>query len=64
MQIISKLMAWDYVAAYDGELDIKHGSDFVTVSYSVFKNHNKTMLIGHSKNNAAEDEGSLTRRTR
>ncbi|MEI8633453.1 hypothetical protein P4S72_18175 [Vibrio sp. PP-XX7] len=49
---------WDYVQ-HDGELDIKHGSDFVTVSYSVFKNHNKTMLIGHSKNNASEDEGHL-----
>ncbi len=44
---------------HDGELDIKHGSDYVTVSYSVFKNHNKTMLIGHSKSNSKEDSGHL-----
>ncbi|MFM2480607.1 polysaccharide lyase family 1 protein [Celerinatantimonas sp. YJH-8] len=44
---------------HDGELDIKHGSDFVTVSFSVFKNHNKTMLIGHSQSNSGEDAGHL-----
>ncbi|SHO59353.1 pectate lyase family protein [Vibrio quintilis] len=49
---------WPYVQ-HDGELDIKHGSDFVTVSYSIFKNHNKTMLIGHSASNSKEDKGHL-----
>ena len=49
---------WEYVR-HDGMLDIKRASDFVTVSYSVFNNHNKTMLIGHSKNNASEDRGHL-----
>ncbi len=44
---------------HDGQLDIKHGSDYVTVSNSIFKNHNKTMLIGHSKSNSSEDSGHL-----
>ncbi len=33
---------------YDGLLDIKSASDFITVSWCHFKNHDKTMLIGHS----------------
>jgi pectate lyase len=32
----------------DGLLDIKHGSDFVTVSWNHFHNHHKTCLLGHS----------------
>lgn len=31
---------------YDGLLDIKSGSDYITISYSHFYNHNKAMLIG------------------
>lgn len=42
---------------HDGELDITHGSDYITISNSIFKNHDKTMLIGHSKNNSSEDSG-------
>ncbi|MCA2017078.1 polysaccharide lyase [Vibrio tritonius] len=49
---------YEYVR-HDGMLDIKHGSDFVTVSASLFENHNKTMLIGHSKSNSKEDSGHL-----
>lgn len=44
---------------HDGMLDITHGSDFVTVSYSWFRNHDKTMLIGHSRHNSSEDKGHL-----
>jgi pectate lyase len=39
---------------HDGLLDITHQSDFVTVSYNVFGEHDKTMLIG-SSDNAADD---------
>lgn len=49
---------WEYVQ-HDGLLDIKRGSDFVTVSYSVFRQHDKTMLIGHSDKNAEQDAGKL-----
>lgn len=42
----------------DGLLDITNQSDYITVSYSTFENHNKTMLIGNSDSNVA-DEGKL-----
>ena len=32
----------------DGLLDIKHGSDLVTVSWNHFHDHHKTCLLGHS----------------
>lgn len=31
---------------YDGLFDIKNGSDFITLSYNRFYNHNKAMLVG------------------
>ena len=34
------------VFRHDGLLDIVRGSDFVTVSYNVFANHNKAVLVG------------------
>ena len=43
---------------HDGLVDIVRGSDLVTVSYSHFKNHDKTMLIGNS-DNRSEDAGKL-----
>ncbi|MCE0495039.1 pectate lyase family protein [Vibrio salinus] len=49
---------WTYVQ-HDGELDIKHGSDYISITNSVFKNHDKTMLIGHSASNNKEDSGHL-----
>ena len=39
---------------HDGLLDITNASDFVTVSWNVFEDHDKTMLIG------ANDSGSST----
>ncbi|MFD0823412.1 polysaccharide lyase family 1 protein, partial [Micromonospora zhanjiangensis] len=44
---------------YDGAVDIKRGSDFVTVSWNHVFNHDKSMLLGHSDDNAAEDTGHL-----
>lgn len=44
---------------YDGLLDLKHGSDMVTVSWNKFSDHWKGSLIGHSDSNAAKDTGFL-----
>ncbi|GAA5897289.1 hypothetical protein JCM8208_003780 [Rhodotorula glutinis] len=44
---------------YDGQLDITHAADFVTVSNNVFQQAWKTSLVGHSDNNGAEDKGHL-----
>ena len=33
---------------YDGLCDITNTNDFITVSWCIFKNHDKTMLIGNS----------------
>ncbi|WP_216592765.1 pectate lyase family protein [Verrucosispora sioxanthis] len=44
---------------YDGAVDIKRGSDFITVSWNRVMNHNKSMLLGHSDGNASQDVGHL-----
>ncbi|MEV0381417.1 right-handed parallel beta-helix repeat-containing protein [Nonomuraea sp. NPDC050643] len=44
---------------YDGALDIKRASDYVTVSWNRFSSHDKTMLLGHSDDNASEDRNRL-----
>lgn len=43
---------------HDGQLDITNASDFVTVSWNRFENHDKVMLIG-SSDGAAADVGKL-----
>ena len=43
----------------DGAVDIKRSSDFVTVSWNHFFDHDKTMLLGHDDGNAGEDRGRL-----
>jgi pectate lyase len=43
---------------HDGELDITKGSDLVTVEWSAFREHDKTMLIG-SSDTATGDVGKL-----
>ena len=47
------------VDTYDGQIDITHAGDFVTVSWCRFIQHNKNILIGHSENNGSEDTGHL-----
>lgn len=42
----------------DGLVDITNEADYVTISYSTFANHNKTMLIG-SSDSKISDEGKL-----
>ncbi|GAA3829684.1 hypothetical protein GCM10022226_58180 [Sphaerisporangium flaviroseum] len=44
---------------YDGAIDIKRASDYVTVSWNRIFDHDKSMLLGHSDGNASEDVGHL-----
>jgi len=44
---------------FDGATDIKRSSDFVTVSWNRYFNHEKTALLGHDDGNASEDRGHL-----
>jgi pectate lyase len=48
-----------FYPAADGSVDIKRGSDLATVAYNRFVGTDKSMLLGHSDNNAAQDTGYL-----
>ena len=39
---------------YDGLVDIKRESDYITVSWCYFRGHNKVMLIGHDEDHTAD----------
>ncbi|KAL7275534.1 hypothetical protein RUND412_001518 [Rhizina undulata] len=43
----------------DGLMDITHAGDYITVSYNFLHDHYKTLLVGYSDNNNAEDTGNL-----
>ncbi|WP_431682314.1 pectate lyase family protein [Kitasatospora sp. KL5] len=43
---------------HDGQLDITNGSDYVTASWNVFEDHDKTNLVG-SSNSSTSDPGHL-----
>ncbi|WP_437320993.1 pectate lyase family protein [Sorangium sp. So ce385] len=43
----------------DGALDIKRGSDLITVSWNHFYDHTKTCLLGHDELGAPQDVGRL-----
>jgi pectate lyase len=49
----------DLSNGFDGLVDIKRGSDFVTVSWNHFHNHDKTALLGHDDGNGGQDIGHL-----
>jgi pectate lyase len=48
-----------FLPGFDGALDIKRGSDYVTVSWNNFEKTNKNSLVGHDDNNGAQDIGRL-----
>jgi pectate lyase len=48
-----------FSAGNDGAVDIKRGSDFITVSWNRVFNHDKSMLLGHSDSNGSQDRGHL-----
>jgi pectate lyase len=49
----------DLSNGFDGLIDIKRGSDFITVSWNRLHNHDKSMLLGHDDGNASQDLGHL-----
>jgi len=49
----------DLAQGYDGLIDIKRGSSYVTVSWNHTHHHTKNMLLGHDDGNAAQDTGRL-----
>jgi pectate lyase len=44
---------------HDGLLDLKDGTDFVTISNSKIHNHDKTMLLGSGDEHVGKDGGKL-----
>jgi pectate lyase len=49
----------DLSHGYDGLIDIKRGSSYITVSWNHTHHHTKNMLLGHDDSNAAQDVGYL-----
>jgi len=48
----------DFSNGFDGLLDVKRQSDFVTISWNHFHHHSKTLLLGHS-DSFTQDIGHL-----
>jgi pectate lyase len=49
----------DLSRGYDGLVDVKRGSSYVTVSWNHVHDHAKNMLLGHDDSNGAQDTGRL-----
>ncbi|HSD36769.1 MAG TPA: hypothetical protein VLC92_04630 [Rhodocyclaceae bacterium] len=48
-----------FYVSYDGSVDVKRGADWVTVSWNRYIGTDKSMLLGHSDDNGAQDRGYL-----
>jgi pectate lyase len=48
----------DTTSGFDGLVDITHGSQYVTVSWTKFHDHKDTSLVGHSSNAMQMEEDS------
>lgn len=51
------------VQRHDGLIDIEDSSDYVTISYTVFKNHDKTNIVGGSGDQNGPKERAYNRLT-
>ena len=49
----------DLAQGFDGLIDIKRGSSYVTVSWNHLHHHTKNMLLGHDDGAGAQDIGRL-----
>jgi len=49
----------DLAQGYDGLIDVKRGSSYVTVSWNHTHHHTKNMLLGHDDSNGPQDVGRL-----
>ncbi|KQY41933.1 RICIN domain-containing protein [Cellulomonas sp. Root137] len=48
-----------FLTGYDGSVDTKRGSDYVTISWNHFDGQDKNSLVGHSDDNGSQDRGKL-----
>lgn len=62
-ELYSKIGAGITVDTYDGLLDIKKGSRYVTISWCYLHHHMKCSLIGHTDNTGQQAEDSQIRVT-
>jgi pectate lyase len=49
----------DLAQGFDGLIDIKRGSSYITVSWDHTRHHTKNMLLGHDDGNSPPDVGRL-----
>ena len=48
-----------FFTGYDGSVDTKRASDYVTISWNHFDGQDKNSLVGHSDDNGSQDRGKL-----
>jgi pectate lyase len=48
-----------FTGAADELVSVTHATDSITISWSVFSEHAKALLIGHSDKNESEDKGTM-----